>query len=75
MAKSFGYMPATQEFVPASEWKQFRFPLAAFNKTEGYDVLAVIFAGGRAPGPFRFENRRRAPGEMTGRNLYRPAQF
>ncbi len=55
MAKSLGYMPATQNFTPSTEWQQFTFALNSFNGIAGSDVMAFIFSGSAEPGPFRFQ--------------------
>ncbi len=55
MAKTLGYMPATQNFTPSPEWKQFTYPLSTFNGISGADIMAIIFSGGTEPGPFHFQ--------------------
>jgi hypothetical protein len=52
--QSGGYMPAVQPFTAGPEWKEFRFPLSAFNGTDGHDVTAILFSGGPPAGEFSF---------------------
>jgi hypothetical protein len=54
-AESKGYVPLTQTFVAGSEWKEYVFPFSSFGGIDGHDVMAVIFGGGPAPGPFAFQ--------------------
>jgi hypothetical protein len=51
-AKGFGYQPATQTFTVGAEWKQFTFPLKAFNGTDGHDLMGVFFGSSPTPGKF-----------------------
>lgn len=53
-AESKGYQPLMQSFVAGAEWKEHVFPLSAFGGTDGRDLMALILAGGPAPGPFAF---------------------
>jgi len=53
--ESGGRMPAQQTFTVTLEWKQFTFPLSAFNGTDGHDVAAILFVGGPEPGKFEFQ--------------------
>jgi imidazolonepropionase-like amidohydrolase len=53
--QSGGRMPAQQTFVVGPEWKQFSFPLSAFNGTDGHDVAAILFVGGPQAGKFEFQ--------------------
>ncbi|HEV2178309.1 MAG TPA: CIA30 family protein [Terriglobia bacterium] len=53
--KSLGYVPATQTFVAGSEWKQYSFPLTAFQGTDGHDLEAVLFSASTDPGTFAFQ--------------------
>jgi hypothetical protein len=41
-------------FTPGPEWKEFRFPLASFNGTDGKDVTAIMFSAGPPAGGFSF---------------------
>ncbi len=52
---SGGRIPAQQTFTVGPEWKQFTFPLSAFNGTDGHDVNAILFVGGPQPGKFEFQ--------------------
>jgi hypothetical protein len=52
--QSGGYMPAVQPFTPGPEWKEFRFPLASFNGTDGKDVTAIMITAGPPAGDFSF---------------------
>jgi hypothetical protein len=52
--QSGGYTPAVQLFTPESEWKEFRFPLASFNGTDGKDITAIMFSAGPPVGDFSF---------------------
>jgi hypothetical protein len=54
-AASKGMVPLTQLFVAESEWKEVILPLASFGGIDGHDIMAVIFAGGTAAGPFAFQ--------------------
>jgi hypothetical protein len=47
-------LPAMQTFVAGPEWKEFSFPLAAFE-TDGHDVASVSFVQREGPGPFVLE--------------------
>jgi hypothetical protein len=53
--QSGGRMPAQQTFIVGPEWKQFSFPLSAFNGTDGHDVNAILFVGGPQAGKFEFQ--------------------
>jgi Complex I intermediate-associated protein 30 (CIA30) len=53
--QSGGRMPAQQTFIVGPEWKQFTFPLSAFNGTDGHDVNAILFVGGPQAGKFEFQ--------------------
>ena len=44
----------TQTFVAGADWKEYALPLSAFGGIDGHGVMALIFAGGPAPGPFAF---------------------
>ena len=48
--QSGGRIPAQQTFTVGPEWKQFTFPLSAFAGTDGHDVTAILFVGGRQVG-------------------------
>jgi hypothetical protein len=54
-AESKGYVPLTQTFVAGAEWKEVVIPLSAFGGIDGHDIMALIFAGGPAPGGFAFQ--------------------
>lgn len=54
-ATSQGYMPAIRSFVAGAEWKQFTFPISAFNGMDGSDVTGIFFGGGPEPGSFSFQ--------------------
>ena len=49
-----GYRPAVQLFTPGPEWKEFRFPLASFNGTDGKDITSIMFTAGPPAGDFSF---------------------
>ena len=51
---SGGRIPAQQTFASEKDWKQYKLPLATFNKTDGHDVAAILFVGGPTAGPFEF---------------------
>jgi imidazolonepropionase-like amidohydrolase len=53
--ESGGRIPAQQTFTAGTEWKQYSFPLSAFNGTDGHDVSAILFVGGPQPGKFDFQ--------------------
>jgi imidazolonepropionase-like amidohydrolase len=54
-AESKGFAPLTQTFVAGREWKEYVFPFTAFGGADGHDLMALIFGGGPAPGPFDFQ--------------------
>jgi hypothetical protein len=47
-------MPATQPFVAGPEWREYSFPISAFQ-TDGRDVTGLGFAQGQTPGEFELE--------------------
>jgi beta-glucosidase len=49
-----GGMPAIKPFVAGPEWKQFSFPLSAFQ-TDGTDFRGLAFAHAQEPGKFELE--------------------
>ena len=49
-----GQTPKMQPFVAGPEWKQYSFPLAAFD-TDGHDVIGVGFVRGLQKGKFSFK--------------------
>jgi hypothetical protein len=51
-AQSFGYQAAAQNFTAGAEWKQFTFPLKAFNGTDGHDLMGVFFGSSPTLGKF-----------------------
>jgi hypothetical protein len=53
-AESKGFAPLVQSFVAGADWKEYALPLSAFDGIDGHGVMALIFAGGPAPGPFAF---------------------
>jgi len=53
-AESKGFAPLAQTFVAGPEWKEITLPFSAFGDIDGHDIMAVIFAGGPAAGPFSF---------------------
>jgi hypothetical protein len=53
--ESGGRVPAQQTFTADKEWKQYTFPFAAFNGTDGHDLSAILFVGGPATGKFDFQ--------------------
>lgn len=52
--QSAGYQPAVQTFTTGPEWKEFHFPLASFNGTDGKDITAIMFSAGPPAGDFSF---------------------
>lgn len=52
-AQSHGMTPLIREFTTSDEWTEHVMPWSAFG-TDGKDVMAVMFVGGPASGPFRF---------------------
>jgi imidazolonepropionase-like amidohydrolase len=54
-AQNRGFTPLMQTFVAGPEWKEITIPFSAFSGIDGHDVMAVIFAGGPAPGPFALQ--------------------
>ena len=54
-ARSKGMMPITQTFVAGPEWKEYSFPLSAFAGIDGHDLMALLFVGGPAAGPFALQ--------------------
>jgi hypothetical protein len=53
-AENKGYVPLTQTFVAGAEWKEYVFPFAVFSGIDGHDIMAIVFGGGPAAGPFEF---------------------
>ncbi len=49
-----GRIPASQDFTPTSEWKQYTFPLSDFH-ADGKGLQAILFTGSMTPGPFAFQ--------------------
>jgi imidazolonepropionase-like amidohydrolase len=54
-AKRLGQIPASQDFTPGPEWKRFTFEINSFNKTDGRDLMGVLFTGGPKAGKFEFQ--------------------
>jgi imidazolonepropionase-like amidohydrolase len=54
-AESLGFMPAQKTFEVTPEWKEFTFPLAAFQGVDAHGIMGIVFCGGPAPGKFEFE--------------------
>ena len=53
--ESSGMIPLTQTFVAGAEWKEIVVPFKAFGDVTGKGLLAVLWAGGPAPGDFAFQ--------------------
>jgi hypothetical protein len=53
--ESKGFAPLTQTFVAGPDWKEYVFPFTAFSVADAHDIMALIFAGGPAPGSFDFQ--------------------
>jgi hypothetical protein len=53
-AESKGFSPLAQTFVAGPEWKEITLPISGFGGSDGHDLMAIIFAGGPAGGPFSF---------------------
>jgi imidazolonepropionase-like amidohydrolase len=53
--ESGGRVPAVETFAAGKEWKQYTFPLSAFNGTDGHDLAAILFVGGPTAGKFDFQ--------------------
>ncbi|HKR63953.1 MAG TPA: CIA30 family protein [Thermoanaerobaculia bacterium] len=53
-AQSKGMIPLMQSFIAGAEWEEHTIPWKAFG-IDGSDVMAVLFAGGPAPGTFAFQ--------------------
>jgi hypothetical protein len=51
---SAGQMPGIQPFTAGPEWKQFSFPISAFN-TDGHDVTGLAFVHVQDVGKFEFD--------------------
>lgn len=49
-----GFMPVFLPLKLEKEWKEYVFPFAAFDKTDGHNVTAISITAGPAPGPFSF---------------------
>jgi hypothetical protein len=49
-----GSMPGIQPFVAGPDWKQYSFPISAFN-TDGHDMTGLSFVHFQEPGPFEFQ--------------------
>jgi len=52
--QSGGYTPAVRLLTLGPDWKEFRFPLAEFNGTDGKDVTAIMYSAGPPAGDFSF---------------------
>jgi hypothetical protein len=52
--QSGGSTPAVQLFTPGPDWKEFRFPLASFNGTDGKDVSSILYSAFPPAGDFSF---------------------
>ena len=50
-----GFMSAAKEFVAGDKWRQYTFPLAAFDGMDGSDITGVLFGLAPAPGSIRFQ--------------------
>jgi imidazolonepropionase-like amidohydrolase len=50
-----GYVPGMQTFAAAPEWREYTFPLSAFNGSDGHDITSIAFAAGPEPVKFSFE--------------------
>lgn len=53
-SRSHGMIPLSQTFVAGPEWEEQTMSWKSFG-IDGSDVMAMIFAGGPAPGPFAFQ--------------------
>ncbi len=49
-----GFEPLMQDFVAGPEWTEVVLPFSSFDGITGKGLMAVIFSGGPAPGPFEF---------------------
>jgi hypothetical protein len=49
-----GSMPGIQPFVAGPDWKQYSFPISAFN-TDGHDMTGLSFVHFQEPGQFEFQ--------------------
>jgi hypothetical protein len=49
-----GQMPGIQPFVAGPEWKQYSFPVSAFN-SDGHNVTGLSFAHVQETGKFEFQ--------------------
>jgi imidazolonepropionase-like amidohydrolase len=49
-----GRIPASQNFTPTAEWKQYMLPLSGF-RADGKGLQAILFSASTTPGPFAFQ--------------------
>lgn len=54
-AKSRGFFPAGQQFIPGSQWKRHSFDISSFRNLKGHDLTGVLFAGSPRQGAFSFQ--------------------
>lgn len=54
-AESLGQMPSPVTFEVTPEWTEFVLPLSSFPGLDPAGLMAVLWAGGPAPGPFQFD--------------------
>ena len=54
-AQSRGYTPAVQPFSVSTSWRQFRFPIAAFDGLDGRDLEGLFIGASGAPGAFNLQ--------------------
>lgn len=54
-SESKGRTPSTRAFIAGSEWKEYIFPLSAFDGFDGHDITALLFAAGPEPATFTFQ--------------------
>src|SRR5262245_42130611 len=54
-SESTGRVPLIRTFETGAEWKEVAIPFSAFGSIDGHDVIALLFAGGPAPGAFAFQ--------------------
>jgi imidazolonepropionase-like amidohydrolase len=53
--KSGGYLPASQKFSAAADWKQVTISFASLGGIDGHDIMGIAFAAGSGMTKFEFQ--------------------
>ena len=54
-SESTGRVPLIRTFEAGADWREISIPFSDLGSIDGHDVIALLFAGGPAPGPFAFQ--------------------